>query len=210
LCLQSSSRNWRNIFSYFIVASLALVAAPEVARTESRNDQLQLCLQDFDGIEMKLPYRPLLRVRSCATPEVGYDTSKTSDGHRRLELIGDLTLGTEAKQLPPDEQYAALQQATLVHFDALFKQRGYHLVSTEQGNARTEGSAYTQCLLRAIVGTNCTPDQPQMPKTPIPYVSLARYERQQDAQTIVITYKTEVANTWSISLDGVPENSGTQ
>ncbi len=185
-----------------------MLAEPDVTHSEPRIDLLKLCLQDFDGIELKLPYRPPIQVRACATPEVSYDTSKTSDGHRRLELIGELTLGDEAEKPSGDERYAALQQAMFTHFDALFKQRGYRLVSTEQGNARTERSAYTQCMLRAVFGTHCTPDKPEPPKPPIPYVSLARYERQQSTLTSIITYKTEAANTWSISLDDAPEQAG--
>jgi hypothetical protein len=201
--LKTTQSRW---LCHAVATCLTLLIGSEAAQANSRIDELKRCLQDFDGIEWKLPYRPPLRIRSCATPAVNYDVGdKTPAGHRRLELIGELTLGDEASQLSSDERYAALQLALHTHFDALFKQRGYRLVSTEQGNARTKYSAYTQCMLR---GGNCTEDEPAPPKPPIPYVSLARYARQAGAQTITITYKAEAKNTWSISLDGVPATAG--
>ena len=120
-----------------------------------------------------------------------------------MELIGELTLGDSADHLSFDERYAALQLALHTHFDALFKQRGYRLAHTEQGNARTERSAYTQCMLSGGSG-RCVEDKPQPPKPPIPYVSLARYVRQEGTQTITLIYKAEMKNTWSITLEGVP------
>ena len=197
----------RHRLSHFVGACLALIIGSGAAQANPRIDDLKRCLQDFDGIEWKLPYRPPLRIRSCATPTVNYDVGdKTSAGRRELNLIGELTLGDESEELSSDERYAALQLALHTHFDALFKQRGYRLVSTEQGNARTEYSAYTQCMLNR--GGSCAEDTPEPPKPPIPYVSLARYVRQAGAQTITLTYRAKAKNTWSVSLDGVPPTAG--
>jgi hypothetical protein len=202
--LKTTQRRWH---SHFLATSLALLFGAEAAQAEPRIDDLKRCLQDFDGIEWKLPYRPPLRIRSCATPTVNYDTGdKTSAGRRILELIGELTLGDETDQLSSDERYAALQLALHTHFDALFKQRGYRLVVTEQGDARTKYNAYAHCMV--IGHGNCAEDKPEPPKPPIPYVSLARYVRQAGAQTITLTYKAEAKNTWTISLDGVPATAG--
>ena len=199
--LLKTSQRW--LLFYFVAVCPALLIGSEAANANPRIDELKRCLQDFDGIEWKLPYRPPIRISSCATPSINYDLgNKMAQRRRRLELIGELTLGDEGNELSSDERYAALQQALHTHFDALFKRRGYRLVSTEQGNARTEYSAYTQCMLRR--GGNCAEDKPAPPKPLIPYVSLARYERQVGAQTITLTYKAELKNTWSISLDGVP------
>ncbi len=204
LSLKTTQHRW---LSYAAATFLTLLSVTEAAQANSRTDELKRCLQDFDGIEWKLPYRPPLRIRSCATPSVNYDVGdKTPAGHRRLDFIGELTLGDEASQLSSDERYAALQIGVHTHFDALFKQRGYRLISTEQGNARTEYSAYTQCMLSG--GGNCTEDKPEPPKPPIPYVSLAKYARQAGAQTITLTFKAEAKNTWSISLEGVPATVG--
>ena len=188
----------------FFAAGLALLTVPASAQTTQRADELKRCLQDFDGIEWKLPYRPPVQIRSCATPTVNYDTSpRTPAGQRKLELIGELTLGNDNSPLSSDERYAALQQALHTHFAALFKQRGYRLASSEEGNARTEYSAQTQCMLAG--GANCPDDPPEAAKPPIPYVSMARYVREAGGQTIALTYKAEARNTWSISLEGVSD-----
>lgn len=196
----------RRSFFILLAAWLILLVGPGVAQGNPRTDELKHCLQDFDGIEWRLPYQPPLRIRSCATPTINYDTGdKASAGRRKLELIGELTLGDDASQLSFDEGYAALQLAVHTHFAALFKQRGYRLASTEQGNARTEYSAYTQCMLRRHGGGNCVEDAPKAPEPPIPYISLARYVRETGAQTITLIYKAEAKNTWSISLEGVSD-----
>jgi hypothetical protein len=181
---------------------------PGIAQTNPFIQDLKRCLQDFDGIEFKLPYQPPLSIRSCATPGVNYDTGdKAPIGVRKMELIGELTLGEDADHLSSDERYAALQQALYMHFDWLFRQRGYRLTKTEQGNARTDHSAYTQCMLSRS-GGRCVPDKPEPPQPPIPYVSSARYERQEGTQTVTLTYKAEMKNTWSITLQGVPDTPG--
>lgn len=196
----------RRLFHFFVVCFISQIGS-EAAQANPRIDELKRCLQDFDGIGWKLPYLPPLRIRSCATPTVNYDTGdKMPAGRRRLELIGELTLGGDADQLSSDERYAALQIALHTHFDALFRQRGYRLTSTEQGNARTERSAYTQCMLSG--GGSCAEDKPELPKPPIPYVRLARYTRHAGADTITLIYKAEAKNTWSVSLDGVPATAG--
>lgn len=203
--MQTTQRRWVFIL---LAAWLTLLAGPSVAQGNPRTDQLKRCLQDFDGIEWKLPYQPPLRIRSCATPTINYDTGdKASVGHRKLELIGELTLGGDASQLSSDERYAALQLAVHTHFAALFKQRGYRLATTEQGNARIERSAYTQCLLSRLAGGNCVKDTPKASEPPIPYVSLARYVREAGSQTITLIYRVEAKNTWSISLEGVSDVS---
>lgn len=199
------TRQRRRLFT-LLAAWLILLAGPGAAQGNPRTDELKRCLRDFDGIEWKLPYRPPLSIRSCATPTVNYDTGdKALPGHRKLELIGELTLGDDASQLSSDERYAALQLAVHAHFAALFKQRGYRLASTEQGNARTEYSAYTQCMLRRRGSGSCVEDAPKAPEPPIPYTSLARYVRGAGAQTVTLTYKVEAKNTWSISLEGVSD-----
>lgn len=202
--LKSTQHRWLSLAA---VTFLTLLSVTEAARANSRVDELKQCLQDFDGIEWKLPYRPPLKIRSCATPTVTYDGGdKTTVGHRRLDLIGELSLGDEDSQLSSDERYAALQIGLHAHFDALFKQRGYRLISMEQGNARTEYSAYTQCMLRG--GGKCPEDKLEPSLPPIRYVRLAKYSRQAGTQTITLTFKAEARNTWSISLEGVPETVG--
>jgi hypothetical protein len=177
---------------------LALAAASCSAQADARLDELKHCLQQFDGIAWTLPYQPPLRIQGCATQGSG---GAGSPGQRKLELIGELTLGHVNDGLGFDERYAALQQAMYIHFDALIMRRGYRLVGTEQGNARVEYSARTQCLMQ--VYSCAADDDKSAPKPPIPYVSLARYVRQAGARTITLTYKAEMKNTWSISIDGL-------
>ena len=186
-----------------VASCLIFLNGPGAAQTNPFVESLKRCLQDFDGIEFKLPYQPPLSIRSCATPNVNHDTSdKAPAGIRKMELIGELTLGNDADQLSSDERYAALQLALHTHFDALFRQRGYRLAKTEQGDARTERSAYTQCMLAG--SGHCVEDKPQAPKPPIPYIKSARYVRQEGAKTVTLIYKAEMKNTWSITLEGVP------
>lgn len=179
---------------------LALATGSASAQGARRIEELKHCLGQFDGIAWKLPYQPPIRISSCEGE--GRDRiGLKSTGQRKLELIGELTLGNVRDGLEFDDRYAALQQAVFIHFDALFMQRGYRLVATEQANARVEYSAHTQCMLR---GGSCADDAPKAPKPPIPFVSLARYVRQEGARTMTLTYKAEQKNTWSISLDGMP------
>ena len=195
---------------------LALLLSLQSALGNPRATELILCLQDFDGIEWKLPYRPTVQIRSCATPEImGNSTTKLAVGSRRIEITADLTLGSEAEQLSFDESYAALQLALFTHFDALIRQRGYQLVNSEMGNSRTEVSPHTQCMMRRRARVNgisnkepCPEDSPQAAQPAIPYINLAHYERQEGVQTITLVYKLELANLWSISIEGLPAKTG--
>jgi hypothetical protein len=195
---------WSNLLE-FIRLSVAFIflAVACTAQANSRADEIKHCLQDFDGIEWVLPYLPPIHIYSCASSTVKINSvDDTSNGHRKLVLIGELILGADAEQLSFDERYAALQLAVYTHFSVLFRQRGYRLVNTEPGDARTHYSRYTQCMLDGR--PNCVKDSPEPPLPPIPYTSLARYVRDAGAQTITLVYKTEAKNTWSISLEGVP------
>lgn len=158
------------------------ILLPGIVTAQTRTEALKLCLGDFDGLVWKLPYRPSIRIRSCASPSASYDSGKSVDGLRAVELIGELTLGPDAKNLSSDESYAALQSAMYTHFDELFRRNGYRRTTLEHGDARTYPD----------VGP------------PIPYVSLARYVRPILFTDATLTYQTAYKNTWRITLEGLP------
>ena len=186
---------------------LPILLLPAVCLAQTRTEELKRCLQDFDGIEWKLPYRPPMHIASCISRAGAYNSGESSvDGRRSLELIGELTLGAESK-LSSDETYAALQGATFVHFDALFRRHGYRLVAQEHGDARTRYYANTMRMLRGLPALPEGADEgPALP--PIPYVSLARYVRTLSGKEVWLTYKTEMKNTWRISIEGLPAAAG--
>lgn len=199
------------------LAALLLATSPAPAIASSpRFADIKRCLDDFDGIVWKLAYRPQMSVYSCSTPDyMGNHPYRLPPGSRRLEIIADMTLGAEAANMGGDESYAATQTAVFIHFDALIRQRGYQLIASENGNARTTYSPYTQCMLQRsqmIDGVRkkapCVNNDPQVELPPIPYVNLARYARQEGEQTHTLVYKMEAGNLWSISIDGLPAGTG--
>lgn len=197
----------------FVWATILLLPGRGIADT--RSDELKRCLQDFDGIEWRLPYQPPIYVRSCASQTATYDTSeKTTDGHRSLELIGELTLGRDTSNLSSDETYAALQHATFTHFEAIFRRHGYRRTVLEHGDARTR---YDQDSLRMLRGlpplsaeASARSRQQAAALPPIPYVKLARFVRSVEGQDVTLTYKTDAKNTWKITLDGLPSGPAMQ
>lgn len=182
------------------IAVMAMLCMPGTSQANGRADELKRCLGDFGGIEWKLPYQPPVRIVSCAGPTMSYGTAKTNvPGRHILELIGELTLGP-GPQLPSDENYAALQHATLTHFDALLRRHGFRQVAAENGNARTVYPVATQRMLQ---GLPVREDEPEPePGPPIPYVSTARYARSVDGREQTLTFATGSKNTWRITLDG--------
>jgi hypothetical protein len=185
-------------------------AYSSASHAATRADQLQQCLADFDGIAWVLPYQPPIDIRSCATHTIGYDASALAvPGRRRLELIGALTLPPDDNRLGSDETYAALQAAVLVHFEALFLERGYHRVAVEYGNAYTPD--YSRTMGELGGGLTDAGDAAVAPaKEPtIPYIKLARYVRRSSDREITLTFKCELKNTWQIQIDGVPESAAT-
>ncbi len=189
----------RGILSWIPV----LLLLPGTGTAQPRTEELKRCLRDFDGIEWKLPYLPPIQIRACVSQAATYDSGEKSvDGRRSLELIGELTLGPDTK-LSSDETYAALQAATFTHFDALFRRHGYRLVAQEHGDARTKYYANTMRALRGLLPLPEAEDKgPALP--PIPYVNLARYGRSVSGKDVALTYKTEMKNTWRITVDGLP------
>lgn len=186
-----------------IFSCIAVLLLPRSGAAETRTEELKHCLQDFDGIEWKLPYQPPIHIRACASPTTTYDTSeKTLPGNRSLELIGELTLGPDSI-LSSDDTYAALQDATHTHFDALFRRHGYHRTALEYGDARTR---YYRNTMRMLRGLSPLPEDTveEPAKAPIPYVKLARYQRSVSGKDVTLTYKTEAKNTWRITLEGLP------
>jgi len=198
-------------FAALLIAGMSLVAA-HAAPTNPRFEEIKRCLQDFDGILWKLAYQPRMEVHSCSTPDImGNYPYRLQPGNRRLEILADLTLGADTVPIGGDESYAAIQTATFNHFDLLIRQRGYRLIASENGNARTTKSPHTRCMLQraqivdgAFKKTPCPDNDPQVELPPIPYISLARYVRQEGDRTYALTYKVEAGNMWSISIEGLP------
>ncbi len=182
---------------------IAILLLPGTGAAETRTEELKRCLQDFDGIKWQLPYQPPILIRACATPTTTYDTSeKTLPGNRSLELIGELTLGSDST-LSSDETYAALQEAILAHFDALFRRYGYHRTAQEYDDARTQHYPNTMRILRGQSPLReSAAEEPVLP--PIPYIRLARYQRSVSGKEFTLTIKTESRNTWRITLEGLP------
>lgn len=194
-----------------ILAWLSVFLLPTLGVAQTRNDELKRCLGDFDGIVWKLPYQPPMHIRSCASPGNNYDTSDTSpNGLRTLELIGELTL-PDATHLSSDDTYAALQNATYVHFDALFRRHGYTLSAVEHGDARTHYNPDTMRLLRDMpalpASESAQAEKRAAEEPPIPYINLARYVRNREGRQIRLTYTSEAKNTWKISIEGLPANT---
>jgi hypothetical protein len=75
---------------WLIIATMLL--SPGLSSAATRAEVLRDCIQDFEGIVWKLPYQPRLNIRSCSTPSFNYDSGKSVDGRRSLELIGELSL----------------------------------------------------------------------------------------------------------------------
>lgn len=175
---------------------MALLIHPCLGHAATRTDELKRCLADFDGIQWQLPYQPPVDIDRCSTPTVGYNSHKAPEGRRRLELINSLTLGPDDGA--SDESYAALQEAVLAHFDALFVRRGYRRVAVEYGNART--IYYRGPLHRENY------DGPPAP--PIPYIDLARYVRHAGDGDVTLTFMGDAKNTWVITIEGLPASAG--
>lgn len=168
------------------IATILLSSRLSTAAT--RAEELTTCLKDFEGIVWKLPYQPRLNIRSCSTPSHNYDTGKSVDGRRSLELIGELALGPDLV-LPPEETEVAIDNAVYTHFDALFLRQGYRRTEVEYGNARKGFN------VRHYLAHNIPHD------TPLPFVNLARYERSVSGGVITLTYKKALGNTWSIFME---------
>lgn len=202
----------------FVLCNLSIsiaLAVPLSGVAQDRVEQLRQCLQDFDGIAVRLPYRPAIHVRSCASPTVSFDAGeKLPVGQRRLELIGELTLESDADQLPSGENRAAIQNAVYVHFDALFRQRGYQRIAVEHGDAQTRPDPDTQRALRRVAPLSKDESERQRQQIaqlpPVPYVNLARYVRSDVGRDVVLTYRCQYANTWIVLIEGLPSDSTAQ
>lgn len=198
--------SWRAILIH-MMTGFGLISS---CAAQSSEEKLGRCLKDFGGIEWRLPYRPFLHVHSCASPANNNDTSGSflRDGPRSLELIGDLTLGSDSLS-GSDENYQAIQQAVYAHFDELFIQLGFRHVAVEYGNAGTSYSEETaQMLLRLPRSSEADVAEESGPPV-LPYVNVARYAGILAGRDVILTYRTEAGNTWRISLDGLPEKSPT-
>lgn len=186
---------------------LLAILVPGLACGQTRTDLLRACLSDFGGMEWKLPYRPPLRVRSCASPAASFDTVESTVGGRRsIVFSGELTLGPGHAGWSPDENYAALQSVVLQHFEKQFLLRGYRRTAIEHGNARTGSDPFTECLRRWRRGKPLCREEdypPQPPQPPIPFVSLARYVLGTSGREVVLTYAVEAKNAWRVTLEGV-------
>jgi hypothetical protein len=201
-------KNSRLKRSLKILACSAVLMLPAIASADTWSDQLKRCLQDFGGIEWRLPYQPPMHIRSCASPAASYDTSdNAADGRRVLELIGELTLGPDTDRLSSDDAYAAIQEATFTHFDALFRRQGYRRTALEHGDARTRYDPNTLRMLHGLSPLPESADQGAKQEPPIPYVNLARYMRTIADRDVTLIYKADMRNTWRITLEGLPPAS---
>ena len=208
---RSNSCRWpiRGKWNYGSVAQFlknfafsAFVCLPSLGIADSYTDQLKQCLAGFGGIEWKLPYRPSIRIKTCTSPDVGYNIGKSTDGSRSVEFIGEITWGPDAKALSSDEDYAVVQAAVFTHFDALFQRHGYRRTMLEQGDAMTGNDPDTLRRLRGDRETKSKSTQKSNVAEPlIPYVNHARYIRTTLGNEVTLTYKTEAKNTWRITLE---------
>jgi hypothetical protein len=184
-----------------------MLLLPALCMAQSRTESLKRCLADFDGIEWQLPYKPPIDITSCSGPSAALNADKTSDGRRILELIDELTLGFDRSDLSSDEVHGALQSAAFVHFDALFRRAGYQRTALEYGDARTRRDANSVRMLHGLPALSPEAAEAdaklEAAKPAIPYPKLARYSRP-SAPGATLTYKTELGNTWSITLEGLP------
>lgn len=188
-----------------LVSMAAILLLPNFATANPRIGELKRCLQDFGGIEWKLPYQPPIKIRSCASQSVSYDTGlETIAGRHSIELIGELTLGFDHGKLSSGEMTAAVHNAMYTHFDALFRRYGYRQIEVGHGDAQIRRDLRALIMLsggsaskEAINAFNLA----EAKKPPIPYVNLARYVHSIDGHNITLTYKKELANTWLIILE---------
>lgn len=187
-----------------LVSSAALFFLQNPAIADTRTEELKRCLLDFGGIDWKLPYRPWLDIRACVSPNTNFDSAEKSlDGRRSLELIGELSLGSDNAKLSANEAYAALQSATFAHFEALFVRHGYRRSKLEYGNARVEFYPKTLRMLRGLPPSS-EDEIAKPPQPPILFVNLARYVRIVSGKEITLTYQSEMKNTWRITIEGLP------
>lgn len=187
-----------------VLVTIVLVLRLDVAVAQTPTQELKRCLADFGGIELRLPYLPRIDIRSCTSPTTSFESGgKSTDGSRKLELIGDLSLGPDNTSLIRGEAQAAIQAATFTHFEALFIRHGYRRLKLEYGDARITFYRNTMLMLKGVspVPEN---DAAEAPLPPIPFVKLARYVRTSSGQEITLTYKSEIKNTWSITIEGPP------
>ena len=188
-----------------LVSMTAILLLPNFATANPWIGELKRCLQDFGGIEWKLPYQPPVKIRSCASQSVSYDTGlETIAGRHSLELIGELTLGLDNGNLSSGEMTAAVHNAMYTHFDALFRRHGYRQIEVGQGDAQIRRDLRAIIMLSGGTASKEAIDAfnlAEAKKPPIPYVNLARYVQTIAGHDMALTYKLNFANTWLIILE---------
>lgn len=190
------------------VSLVTALALPQGGWTQNQVEPLRRCLQDFDGIEWRLPYRPVIHIQACASPSGSVNSGDPLPaGRRRLELIGELTLQSDADHLPGGDKEAALHNAVFVHFDALFRQRGYQRLAVEHGDAQVR--RYPESRQASKVAQRKSAEAIDRERRlvdalpTIPYVNHARYVRKQGDQDVTLTYRQQYANTWVVMIEGL-------
>lgn len=112
--------------------SAILIAAlvSSSAWAQGTADDLKRCLSDLGGIAWRLPYAPRIIVTSCISPAGSYKPRTAAPAG-----IRELSLGSAVDPAPDDrdmsifERDAAADSAAHAHFDGLFRQHGYRVVS---------------------------------------------------------------------------------
>jgi hypothetical protein len=188
-----------------LISMAAILLLPNLVTANPWIGELKRCLQNFGGIEWKLPYQPPVTIHSCASQAVSFNAdTEAIAGRHSLELIGKLTLGLDMGNLSSGEMIAAVHNAMYIHFDALFRHHGYRQIGLGHGDAQTRRDLRALIMLYGGKASKEDIDAfnlAEAKKPPIPYVNLARYVQTIAGYDMALTYKLNSANTWLIILE---------
>jgi hypothetical protein len=133
-------------------------------------DPLIACLAGFADIHWQLPYQPYMHVQHCASPGGLIGGGTNTPGRGDVEFVGDALTDLPALGMSYEVHQLDTQNAVFAHFDHLLRSQHFTRISMARDDKE------------------------------LPFVTHARYVRQESGGKRLVEYESKGGNVWRLLM----------
>lgn len=128
------------------------------------------CLAGFADIPWQLPYQPNMGIQHCASPGGLIGGGTVTPGRGDVEFIGSSLTDLPTPGMSNEAHQLDTQNAVFAHFDHLLRSQHFTRISLSRDDEE------------------------------LPFVTLARYVRQESGGKRLVEYKSKGGNVWRLEM----------